>query len=269
MSATDYTLPPVPRAIAGGFLQPAIEAVEAYGYACAKAAQAPLLARIAELEQSVETLRFALPADKRALLQGSQEQAREIDRLRAELEAKDARIAELEAALVLPSGPWRQWWQGSGPERGDHIMSTVGRVAYLPAPDGTEGLHEQAGEIVSAHNIALSVAASEIDRLRAEVEAKDARIAELEAELAEAQSLSSDERTEMNAENSHLRAEVEAKRADAERLDWLLCRLPEDVLRDLVGYLSDMSDVAEFRRAIDRAAGFLPGRAAQRGEGEP
>ena len=49
-------LPPVPRAIAGGFLQPSIEAVEAYGHAVA----APLLSRIAELEQQRDALVEAL-----------------------------------------------------------------------------------------------------------------------------------------------------------------------------------------------------------------
>lgn len=44
--------------------------------------------------------------------------------------------------------------------------------------------------------------------------------------------------------------------AEGDRLDWLLSKLPGNVLRDLVGELSDTGDVAGFRGAIDRAAGF-------------
>ena len=61
-----------------------------------------------------------------------------------------------EEPMVLPEGPWRVYWQGSGPERGDHIMCGRDRVAYLPAPDGTEGLHEEAGRIVYEHNCAIA-----------------------------------------------------------------------------------------------------------------
>ena len=57
-------------------------------------------------------------------------------------------------------------------------------------------------------------------------------------------------------------AEIErlqaSRSAEGDRLDWLLCKLPGNVLRGLVGGLSDTSDVAEWRVAIDRAAGFLP-----------
>jgi len=81
------------------------------------------------------------------------------------------RVAEVEAALVMPSGPWIEQWQGSGPERGDHIMCGRDRVSYLPAADGTEGMHKQAGEIVYAHNIAVSVLTVELARIRAENEA--------------------------------------------------------------------------------------------------
>ena len=61
-----------------------------------------------------------------------------------------------EKPMVLPEGPWRVHWQGSGPERGDHIMCGRDRVAYLPAPDGTEGLHEEAERIVYEHNCAIA-----------------------------------------------------------------------------------------------------------------
>jgi len=40
---------------------------------------------------------------------------------------------------------------------------------------------------------------------------------------------------------------------DAARLDWLLWKLPGDSLRYVVGDLSDTSDAAEFRAAIDAA----------------
>ncbi|HOV59420.1 MAG TPA: hypothetical protein PLN91_16195, partial [Rhodanobacteraceae bacterium] len=50
--------------------------------------------------------------------------------------------------MVMPGGPWSVYWQGSGPERGNHIMCGRERVAYLPAPDGTEGLHKEAERIV-------------------------------------------------------------------------------------------------------------------------
>ena len=38
---------------------------------------------------------------------------------------------------------------------------------------------------------------------------------------------------------------------DAERLDWLLWKLPGDAIRHCVGELSDTADRAEFRAAID------------------
>ena len=47
---------------------------------------------------------------------------------------------------------------------------------------------------------------------------------------------------------------------DAERLDWLLWKLPGASLRYVVGELADTSDAAEFRAAIDAAI------AAQQGE---
>jgi hypothetical protein len=43
-------------------------------------------------------------------------------------------------------------------------------------------MHKQAGEIVYAHNIAVFVLTAELDRLRAENEAKDAAIAALQAD---------------------------------------------------------------------------------------
>ena len=64
-------------------------------------------------------------------------------------------------------------------------------------------------------------------------------------------------------------AEIErlqaSRSAEGDRLDWLLCKLPGNVLRDLVGELSDTGDVAEWRAAIDRAAGFPPPNASNEG----
>lgn len=49
--------------------------------------------------------------------------------------------------------------------------------------------------------------------------------------------------------------EIEGLRKDAERLDWLLWKLPGDALRHVVGALDDTADAAEFRAAIDAAKG--------------
>lgn len=59
--------------------------------------------------------------------------------------------------------------------------------------------------------------------------------------------------TKIAAELRRLHAECEALRADAGRLDWLLWKLPGDALRYCVGELSDTSDGAEFRAAVDAA----------------
>lgn len=91
--------------------------------ACEEHVAGPLRERVAELERKSEGLRQQhdrdskelralceqrdeyivrsrqLQADKRALLQGSEEQRSEIDRLRAENEAKDKRITELQSML--------------------------------------------------------------------------------------------------------------------------------------------------------------------------
>ena len=55
------------------------------------------------------------------------------------------------------------------------------------------------------------------------------------------------------AELRRLEAECEQLRADAERLDWLLWKLPGDSIRYCVGEISDTADGAEFRTAIDKA----------------
>lgn len=48
-------------------------------------------------------------------------------------------------------------------------------------------------------------------------------------------------------------AERDAAIKDAERLDWLLWKLPGDAIRYCVGYIADTSNGAEFRAAIDAA----------------
>ena len=49
------------------------------------------------------------------------------------------------------------------------------------------------------------------------------------------------------------RAPAESVGRDAERLDWLLWKLPGDALRHVVGEIADTSDGQEFRAAIDAA----------------
>jgi len=57
---------------------------------------------------------------------------------------------------------------------------------------------------------------------------------------------------------AYARAAIEAAlqsqdRVDAERLDWLLRKLPGDAIRYCVGVLDDTADAEEFRAAIDHA----------------
>lgn len=63
-------------------------------------------------------------------------------------------------------------------------------------------------------------------------------------------------------EIARLRAEVgrllDSREDEAERLDWLLARLPGSVIRDLVGVMSNTRDSGEWRALIDKAAGFKP-----------
>mgnify|MGYP002359861855 FL=1 len=87
--------------------------------------------------------------------------------------------------------------------------------------------------------------------------AKDAEIAGLRAELikslADNAALRADAIDRQNNVVAPLRAEVAGLREDAERLDFLLHKLPGDSLRYVLGELSDTSDEAEFRAAIDAA----------------
>lgn len=93
--------------------------------------------------------RDRLRADKRALLQGSQEQASEISRLRAEVEAKDARVAELESEL----SDWQQ------------VRSAVAEIA------GHDPNWPDHGNAPLAITASYAMRKQESDRLRAEVEA--------------------------------------------------------------------------------------------------
>ena len=50
-----------------------------------------------------------------------------------------------------------------------------------------------------------------------------------------------------------LRAQVAQYKEDAERLHYVLRRLPGSILRSLIGTMSDTGDIDEFRAAIDKA----------------
>ena len=69
-------------------------------------------------------------------------------------------------------------------------------------------------------------------------------------------------RTAQHWKAEHLAGNEEIMRLQAsrsregDRLDWLLVRLPGNVIRELVGDLSCTSDVAEWREKIDKAARF-------------
>ncbi len=54
-------------------------------------------------------------------------------------------------------------------------------------------------------------------------------------------------------EITRLTALVESYKADAERLNWLLIKLPGDSLRYCMAELSDTADENEFRKNIDAA----------------
>lgn len=50
-----------------------------------------------------------------------------------------------------------------------------------------------------------------------------------------------------------LRAQVAQYKEDAERLHYVLRRLPGSIIRALIGVMSDTGDIHEFRAAIDKA----------------
>lgn len=64
---------------------------------------------------------------------------------------------------------WILWWQGSGPQRGTHVMELTGydmnyarEIAYLgnPGTDENDPRHVEAEKMVREHNLT-------VDRLRA------------------------------------------------------------------------------------------------------
>ena len=103
--SNDYTkiLPPVPRAIAGGFLQPAVEAVEAYGHACAEHVRAEMTPRVVAIIKERDAA-LARIAELEATLSGKEAAwaflNRSIGRLRAEVEAKAGEVEALRAVLT-------------------------------------------------------------------------------------------------------------------------------------------------------------------------
>ena len=54
-------------------------------------------------------------------------------------------------------------------------------------------------------------------------------------------------------EIAELRAQVAQYKEDAERLHYVLRRLPGSIIRALIGVMSDTGDIHEFRAAIDKA----------------
>ena len=62
-----------------------------------------------------------------------------------------------------------------------------------------------------------------------------------------------DRREAMFQEIAELRAQVAQYKEDAERLHYVLRRLPGSIIRALIGVMSDTGDIHEFRAAIDKA----------------
>src|SRR5690606_25891210 len=106
-------------------------------------------------------------------------------------------------------------------------------------------------------DVAIEALLAERDRLattlQAEVEALRAEVNGTIRELLA-------ERDQLAAENARLREEIgrllDSREREGDRLDWLLARLPGDVIRDLVGEMSCTSDACEWRDRIDKAARF-------------
>lgn len=121
----------------------------------------------------------------------------------------------------------------------------------LPLVGTLRALPEHVQGVVQAYaraNVANAIAPlqAEVEALRADV---DGTIRELLAE-----------RDQLAAENARLREEIgrllDSREREGDRLDWLLARLPGDVIRDLVGEMSCTSDAGEWRDRIDKAARF-------------
>lgn len=76
----------------------------------------------------------------------------QIEDLRAVIDHMD----EMRDTLALGRSYWRTRWYGSPPGRGSSIVTeTDATVAYL---GDAEGIHDEAGKIVAAHNAALNAA---------------------------------------------------------------------------------------------------------------
>ncbi len=126
---SDYTLPPLPIACEGWSV-PAQSELRTYGHACAEAARAPLLARIAELEadNKLLTRECADAEDESGRLEEELQKAHdENDRLRAEVEA-------LRAASVIEWEPGRSYTaaellrrviSNTTPRKGDMLFPSV------------------------------------------------------------------------------------------------------------------------------------------------
>lgn len=209
---TDYTprkedeafaLPPVPdlRQVPHGQLA---ACVVTYGHAVA----APLLAQVAELEALVELYRkqgadqdarawLAMSSEcqakgevidrLRADLAREQKRRREIDdeafeyaeqveSLRAEVEAKDARIAELEADLAKAKS------------RGDNHWETLRSIRQIAKESGdlfriVQWVDDAGSGYTDTVENTLAAAIDERERLRAELTAKDEELEALRAKI--------------------------------------------------------------------------------------
>lgn len=74
-------------------------------------------------------------------------------------------------------------------------------------------------------------------------------------EMKDAAKEASDEIEFLRNEVGRLLASISA---EGDILDWLLSRLPGNVIRDLVGVMSDTRDVRELRELIYKEAGLRP-----------
>ncbi len=120
-----YTLPCLPGPAIAKKYGPQ---VEAYGHACAEAARAPLLARVAELEAENTAL-----AESIALGPGVSEvksASQEIDRLRADLAAKDGEVEALKSALA------------EARQEIDYRRSKEADIRFAGEQDARDGVHE-------------------------------------------------------------------------------------------------------------------------------
>lgn len=71
-------------------------------------------------------------------------------------EAQDAILGPAGAdwrETVMPCGPFRHVWNGSAPQRGDHVWLGTERVAYLG-----DQYHDEVTKLVHAMNVAVQAA---------------------------------------------------------------------------------------------------------------